>query len=715
MRLHTLRTSYLGLLPILIMVASETAIAGTQWVLPQLAFGGGWSTTLYLSNTGTAPGPLAMSFYDDSGNAMIAPVNGGPAMSTVSATLATGATMAVEFPNDGPLKQGWISLNLPDGVRGYAVFRQSIPSGQDQEAVVLLAPTGNVGASFAFDNRSLVTTCAVLNPSSSPTLVNVVVRDSQAIVVGTAQLSLQPLSKTAFVLSELPGLAAARFEHGTVDFVTAAPASLAVLGLRFRNSAITSIPVFHGTIGTSQAPSTIPAPLLQATAVSVTTVRLSWGSSAASRIRFRVESRPISGAYAEISQPAPDSTSLEVQNLVAGGSYFFRMRVETTTGLSGYSNEVQITTPTATLIPAPTGLRLLSANQIEVSLAWTIATVEPIEVRVEIRNPGAADYIDIGPGITTGTRVTGLEASKFYSFRVRAKSAGVYSSYSNELSVTTPPRINVFLLHGIHQDSTAMLPLRDTLSRVLTSGRFNLLNAFSFDECSYSSCAATCTISQGAQKLARLIQGVPAGKLVFVGYSLGGLIARDLIVNNWGGTLTGRDIAALITLGSPNLGYPYASFLDQVFVCDPIAAQMSGDFRVQPGTIQLSPYLYSLTQNWANRGFPGTASQWLAAAGEACTDPWRSITTPAGCPDSAPQNDRVVCSQSATYAVSTPVGTRPSLWTDPEKRYVHTSGSYLANVFCDLGTNPTRDLLLNNPPYGGLLVTRIAETLNALQ
>lgn len=714
MHLHTSLTAYLGRLFVLTVVSSGPVIAGTPWVLPQLAFGGGWSTTLYLSNTGTAPGSYSMAFYDDSGNAMAAPVNGGAAISTVSAALPAGATMAVEFSNDGPLKQGWISLNLPEGVRGYAVFRQSIPSGQDQEAVVLLAPTGDIGASFAFDNRSLVTTCAVLNPSSTQALVNVVIRNSQAAVIGATQLSLQPLSKTAVVLSELPGLAAARFEHGTVDFATAAPASVSVLGLRFRNLAITSIPVFHGTIGTAQSPSVIPAPVLQATVISATTARLSWSSSVANRIRFRMESRPGSASYTEIAQPSSDSTTLEVQNLAAGSSYSFRMRAETTMGLSSYSNEVQITTPTASILPAPTGLRLLSANQIEASLAWTIPTGEPLEVRVEIRNPGSANYVDIGPGTTSGTRVTGLEASKSYFFRVRTKLAGAYSPYSNELNITTPPKINVFLLHGIHQDSTAMLPLRDNLSRVLTGGRFNLLNNFSFDECSFSGCAATCTISQGAQKLARLVQGVPAGKLAFVGYSLGGLIARDLIVNNWNGALTGRDTAALITLGSPNLGYPYASFLDQFAVCDPIAAQMSGDFRAQPGTIQLSAYLYSLTQNWANRGFPGAASQWLAAAGEACADPWRSITTPAGCPDSTPQNDRVVCSQSATYAVSTPTGTRPSIWTDPEKRYVHTSGSYLSNVFCDLDSNPTRDLLLNNPPYGGLLLTRIAETLNAL-
>jgi hypothetical protein len=54
----------------------------TPYLLPQLAFGGGWSTTVYLSNTGSSTGTSNLTFYGDNGNLLAAPVNGGAPAST---------------------------------------------------------------------------------------------------------------------------------------------------------------------------------------------------------------------------------------------------------------------------------------------------------------------------------------------------------------------------------------------------------------------------------------------------------------------------------------------------------------------------------------------------------------------------------------------------------------------------------------------------------
>jgi pimeloyl-ACP methyl ester carboxylesterase len=401
------------------------------------------------------------------------------------------------------------------------------------------------------------------------------------------------------------------------------------------------------------------------------------------------------------------------------------MRVETTAGLSPYSNEVLISTPAPAAISPPSGLRLVSANQIEATLAWANNAPGAMAIRLEVKNPGASGFVDLGPYPLTGTKVPGLSAQQTYTFRARAETAEGYSAYSNELMVTTPPKINVFLLHGIRQDWPAMASLSQTLTGSLTSGRFNIISNFSFFECSTDNCAGSCTISQGAIKLGQLVKGIPNGQIAFVGYSMGGLLARDLVANNWGGALTGRTVPALITLGTPNLGYPYASQLDYLAACDPIAAQMKGDFREVPNTVTLSPYLFGLHQTWAGRGFPGISSTWLAAAGQSCAENSRSsspLSTPSGCSDTLPFNDRVVCSQSATYGVQTPVGTSPStVWTDPERRYVHTEADhykifigYATNLFCDFDKNPILDFPLHSPPPGGLLATRIVEVLNAL-
>ncbi len=270
---------------------------GTPYLLPQLAYGGGWSTTVYLANTGSAAGTCTLNFYDDSGNTLAAPVNGGALLAVLNQALVPGAAVSFDFPNTGPLRQGWISLDLAAGVTGYAVFRQTVVGAQDQEAVVPLVAAGAVSASFPFDNRSLVTTAAVVNPSNAATMVNISVRNAAAATIGTTQITLQPRSKTAFVLADLPGLGLAATANGTVDFVTASPASVAVLGLRFRSSAFTSIPAYHGPISTSQAPAQIPAPVLQGSPLTATSVRLNWTSAAVNRVRFRVEWRGPGGVF----------------------------------------------------------------------------------------------------------------------------------------------------------------------------------------------------------------------------------------------------------------------------------------------------------------------------------------------------------------------------------------------------------------------------------
>ncbi len=697
------------------------ARAATPWALPQLAFGGGWSTTVYLSNTGTNSGTSNLSFYDDQGNPMTAAVNNAAPVSTVSAVLSPGAAAAFEFPNVGPLRQGWISLRLAEGVTGYAVFRQSSPGGQEQEAVVPLAPLGSNAATFAFDNRGLVTTASLVNSSSTVATFNIVLRNAGTTVLGMAQLTLPPRSKTAFVLSALPGLAAGQADYGTVDIVTHKPASLAVLGLRFRNSAITSIPAFHGAISTSQAPLAIPAPVLRGTAVSATSVRLEWASTAANRVRFRVESRPADGSYTEVSQPTASATTLDVQQLRPSSTYSFRIRVETGAGISPYSNEVTVTTLQG-ILAAPTNLRATATSSSQVSLTWTNNAPDASAVRVESRPVGSSVFMDIGSAATLASaQISNLQPNMAYAFRVRAQSAGGYSAYSNEANATTlPVPKTLFLIHGISQDREDMNGLRESLTGPLgiDQRRFRVDDGFDFSECADATlCNSSCSITSGAQKLARYINNSsPPGDIVLVGFSMGGLIARDMIANNWSGVLDARKVVGLVTLGTPNVGYPY-TFADRLLKCTPLILQMDGNWRSKQSQniVVESEYLFGLNNQWGAGTFPGTNRKWLAASGRSCSNPVRSLDPTTGCRDRNPYSDGVVCDDSATLNLNMSSGSQPSrYWQDPGEIYVHSSGWGSSFVLCGNTGDSTRYPLLSNPPVFGPLFSALRETINGL-
>jgi hypothetical protein len=211
------------------------AASGVTKILPQLAFGGGWYTALYLTNTTTAPVSAGISFTGDDGNPLT--VGGIGASTTVN--LAPRGTAIIEAPNTGPLVQGYISASLPAGVTGYGVFRQSLAGVNDQEAVVPLSGLSATASTLVFDDTKYVTGVAVVNLSSASATITATAHDAQGNTLGNGTISLSLNAKKALVLRDL--IPAVAGNMGSVDFSTSI-GNLAALGLRFNGTAFTSIP-----------------------------------------------------------------------------------------------------------------------------------------------------------------------------------------------------------------------------------------------------------------------------------------------------------------------------------------------------------------------------------------------------------------------------------------------------------------------------------------
>ena len=310
------------------------------------------------------------------------------------------------------------------------------------------------------------------------------------------------------------------------------------------------------------------------------------------------------------------------------------------------------------------------------------------------------------------------------------------SSTRGTIPVTpNSPRVTVYLLHGIGQGYFSMKSLNDNLSADPTGLKFNFDFGFNFSECSMNtSCGQDCSIDAGAQKLAQyILQNPPFGDIVLVGYSMGGLIARDMIANNYlvngfaGSSLAGftkGKIIGLITLGTPNLGYPYDP-ADESFFCPQLVRDMSGSWlplAVTPPFELSSPFLDTLSQKW-NSSFGG---YWLAAAGTQSSrltrafpdygSPIQKGCNPPQLPDS-PYSDGVVCRDSAmyksTFGFATPPGpTDP--WEDLEHIYVHTFAYYGWGTSFLFGTNnPFIHQQMFDPQPPGTLFRKVLGTLNA--
>jgi hypothetical protein len=213
-------------------------ILTVQKILPQLAFGGGWYTALYFTNTSASALSFPVNFIGDNGSPLTLPSVGGTSMTV---RLAARGTAIIEAPDIGALVQGYVATTLPGGVTGYAIFRQTVEGRPDQEAVVPLSGATSTTSTLIWDDSNFTTTVGIVNPSPVATSVAITVRDAQGVIIGNSVVPLAARNKTAAILRNFPGLAGMAGNRGSADF-TVAFGNVAVLGLRFGGSAFTSIP-----------------------------------------------------------------------------------------------------------------------------------------------------------------------------------------------------------------------------------------------------------------------------------------------------------------------------------------------------------------------------------------------------------------------------------------------------------------------------------------
>jgi len=206
-------------------------------VLAQFPFGGGWYAALYFTNANGYPVSFTVNFVADSGS----PLNVPGAGTSPAVNLAAGATAIIEAPNSGSLNEGYVSLALPPGVKAYGIFRQSVSGVPDQEAVAPLASAQSTVVNLTYDETSYITGVAIVNPSPVANTVTITVLDDTGATVGSTTVNLPANGKMEAALRNYPALKSIVGKRGTAIF-TAGAGNVAVLGLRFKGVAFTSIP-----------------------------------------------------------------------------------------------------------------------------------------------------------------------------------------------------------------------------------------------------------------------------------------------------------------------------------------------------------------------------------------------------------------------------------------------------------------------------------------
>ena len=245
-------------------------------VLPQIAAGAGWGTTIYLSNTTGLTATAQIAFHDPGGNALALPVQsqqpGFASMSTTASALyyviPPNSTITIHNTNSSAstLLQGWADILTTGGVSAFAIFRQTflpgvnpaLPNGGFTEGVAAQQGLGTCTLTLPFDNtNNSVTAVALASISNLPPSVTANVYDVNGTLTSypvPPSGTLTALGQAVFTLPD--NFPASKNTTGFVTFQNGncvnTQGQLAGLALRFNSGVFVSLPAFVLAPATTQ-------------------------------------------------------------------------------------------------------------------------------------------------------------------------------------------------------------------------------------------------------------------------------------------------------------------------------------------------------------------------------------------------------------------------------------------------------------------------------
>ncbi|HUI77646.1 MAG TPA: hypothetical protein VLY24_07005 [Bryobacteraceae bacterium] len=248
-----------GLVGPLAAQVSVPPTPGPVAVIPQVADGGAWQTTLVLTNPNTEAALVSLEFYQSTGGGATQSWN-LPLLETSTKqelTLPPGGTLFLHTPGTGPTTTvGWGQVLSFWTISCYAIFTQRVSGRPDQNGTAegvssyshLLVPFDNTGG--------LVTSLAVANSSLSSAAIYVTFQSTDGAVSHLPPISIPALGQMTFALpQQFPSTSA---KGGLLEFY-APTGAISASALRFNpGGAFTASPVYQddGTpiIGALSAP-----------------------------------------------------------------------------------------------------------------------------------------------------------------------------------------------------------------------------------------------------------------------------------------------------------------------------------------------------------------------------------------------------------------------------------------------------------------------------
>lgn len=223
-------------------VAGTVVYSGS---MAHLASGGGWKTTIILTNNGSASAQARLNFFDENGLPLVLPFtfpqsSASASNSTLNATLQPGAEFIVESQATTTIAGlGSAQLFTDGAVTGFLIFR-FVPTGQEASVPLQTGNAGSYVLSFDASAPGFNTGIAVANVAASTAAIPVVFRDDAGNVLASDTITLNPQGHLSFVVTtNYPSTVGKR---GTVVFQTPSGGQISAIAIRAVATTFTTIP-----------------------------------------------------------------------------------------------------------------------------------------------------------------------------------------------------------------------------------------------------------------------------------------------------------------------------------------------------------------------------------------------------------------------------------------------------------------------------------------
>lgn len=245
------------------------------------------------------------------------------------------------------------------------------------------------------------------------------------------------------LVAEAPPAASSGTQVSFIDTLTLAPQETYTYRVRAKGIGGHSTYSNPATAATGAGFPAAPHGLI-ATAHSPDRIDLTWVDASANETGFKIERKDYFGGFTQLAVVAAveGSGSLvhfqDTTGIAPGITFTYRVRASSSSGDSGYSNEVAAATSMSPPAP-PANLRAMAISSSRVDLAWDDQSTDEAGFTIERRsNGGEFSLLATLPGDVESYSDQNVASQSTYTYRVSAANEGGASGYTNEATITTP-------------------------------------------------------------------------------------------------------------------------------------------------------------------------------------------------------------------------------------------------------------------------------------